>query len=164
MTTGGAWDRPKAALVDAGTSDGGGLVHFVTRPDLTPPSREREPLWPGERRGLHLYERSEDGRIARRRFDPQRQRRSGLDLGPSTPRHHRMDVNVQTYRDKRVLTWWEGAVTDGGYGLGVGMIADTSYRTTHVVRAHHGLQADLHEFNLTSQGTALITAYRTVGR
>lgn len=35
------------------------------------------------------------------------------------------------------------------------------YNTTKTVRAGHELQADLHEFVITSAGTALITAYQT---
>jgi hypothetical protein len=61
---------------------------------------------------------------------------------------------------KPVLTWWEGLLVNG-WGLGRGVIADSSYRTAHVIRAARGLQADLHELFLTPQGAALITAYRT---
>ena len=42
------------------------------------------------------------------------------------------------------------------------MIDDSSYRQMAVVRAANGLSADLHEFRLTPQGTALITAYYPV--
>ena len=42
------------------------------------------------------------------------------------------------------------------------MIEDSSYRQVAVVRAANGLSADLHEFRLTPQGTALITAYYPV--
>ncbi|HET9897826.1 MAG TPA: arylsulfotransferase family protein [Streptosporangiaceae bacterium] len=72
----------------------------------------------------------------------------------------KMDFNCQTYHGKKVLTWWEGKITGAGYGLGVGKIADESYQNIHTVRAGNGLQVDLHEFNLTPQGTALVTAYR----
>jgi hypothetical protein len=72
----------------------------------------------------------------------------------------KMDFNVQTYQGKPVLSWWEGRVLGAGYGEGVGMIADASYQTIHKVNAANGLMADLHEFYLTPQGTALITAYR----
>ena len=42
------------------------------------------------------------------------------------------------------------------------MIYDTSYRPMAVVRAGNGYVADLHEFQLTPQGTALVTAHRKV--
>jgi uncharacterized membrane protein len=42
------------------------------------------------------------------------------------------------------------------------MIYDSSYRQVAVVHGANGLSADLHEFRLTPQGTALITAYYPV--
>ena len=39
------------------------------------------------------------------------------------------------------------------------MIVDSSYRRLAVVRAGNGYQPDLHEFQITPQGTALITVY-----
>jgi hypothetical protein len=72
----------------------------------------------------------------------------------------KMDFNVQEFQGKPVLTWWEGRVLGAGYGEGAGIIADASYQTIHKVNAANGLMADLHELNLTPQGTALITAYR----
>jgi hypothetical protein len=42
------------------------------------------------------------------------------------------------------------------------MIYDSSYRQVALVRAGNGLSADLHEFRLTPQGAAVITAYYPV--
>ncbi|MGH9067602.1 MAG: arylsulfotransferase family protein [Acidimicrobiales bacterium] len=70
------------------------------------------------------------------------------------------DLQVQTYRGKPVLTWWQGKVL-AGYGEGLCHLADSSYRQIATVQAGNGLKADLHELNLTPEGTALITAYRT---
>ncbi len=72
----------------------------------------------------------------------------------------KMNFNAQTYQGKQMLTWWEGKIVAAGFGQGVGVIADSSYQKIHTVHAANGLQADLHEFNVTPQGTALITAYR----
>jgi hypothetical protein len=72
-----------------------------------------------------------------------------------------MNVRVQTYRGHPVLTWWEGDIVNG-YGKGTGQIFDGSYSQVATVRAGNGLDADLHEFLLTPQGTALVTAYKTV--
>ena len=49
----------------------------------------------------------------------------------------------------------------GGYG-GDFVVADQSYREIASVRAGHGEHGDLHEFLLTSRGTALITIYSDV--
>jgi len=70
-----------------------------------------------------------------------------------------LDLNVQTYQGKPVLTWWHGE-TGGYYANGNCYIADSSYRQIAEVRAGNGLMADMHEFNLTSQGTALVDCYQ----
>ncbi len=67
------------------------------------------------------------------------------------------DVRVQTLNGAPVITWWQGGTT-GGIGDGVDVIDDTSYRQRYVVRAGNGLHTDLHEFLLTPQGTAWVTA------
>jgi hypothetical protein len=69
------------------------------------------------------------------------------------------NLEVQEYEGKPVLTWWQGNITVHGFGLGEDFIADDTYTDLAHVRAGNGLQADLHEFQLTPQGTALITAY-----
>ncbi|HWU46507.1 MAG TPA: arylsulfotransferase family protein [Humibacter sp.] len=71
------------------------------------------------------------------------------------------DLRVQTLEGKPVLTYWSGTST-GGHGAGKGTILDATYSPIATVRAGNGLDADLHEFNLTSAGTALLTAYSTV--
>jgi hypothetical protein len=71
------------------------------------------------------------------------------------------DFRVQQYRGKPALTWWQGYL-GAGVGVGEDVIEDASYRRIATVRAANGLAADLHEFRLTPQGTALITAYYPV--
>lgn len=66
---------------------------------------------------------------------------------------------VQEYEGRPVLTWWQGDVSVHGYGLGDDVIADGTYTEIAHVKAGNGDQADLHDFELTPQGTALITAY-----
>ncbi len=68
------------------------------------------------------------------------------------------NLQVQTYRGERVLTYWEGA-EGAGMGFGTGHILDSSYRQIAVVRAGNGVRADLHELQLTPQSTALVTGY-----
>ena len=58
-----------------------------------------------------------------------------------------------------MLTWWQGDISVHGFGLGEDVIADSTYTDIAHVHAGNGLQADLHDFQLTPQGTALITAY-----
>ncbi|HTD08500.1 MAG TPA: arylsulfotransferase family protein, partial [Solirubrobacteraceae bacterium] len=69
------------------------------------------------------------------------------------------NLQVQEYDGQPVLTWWQGDVSVHGFGLGEDVIANNTYTDIEHVRAGNGLEADLHEFQLTPQGTALITAY-----
>ncbi len=76
--------------------------------------------------------------------------------------HAALNVQVQSYQGRSVLTFWEGYVISPGVGVGTGMILDHSYNTIATVNAGNGYQTDLHEFQITPQGTALITAYAPV--
>jgi hypothetical protein len=68
------------------------------------------------------------------------------------------DFKMQYYRGRPVLTWWEGRVIQG-HGIGEYVIFDGSYREIARVRAGNGFRGDLHEFLITPQDTALLTAY-----
>jgi hypothetical protein len=72
------------------------------------------------------------------------------------------DVRVQTYEGKPVLTWWQGS-WNAGIGRGVDVINNTAYEVEKYVQAANGMDADLHEFQITPNGIdALITAYYPV--
>jgi hypothetical protein len=141
----GGWPRPAAA---------GGVAAFVSEPTLKPPTmtvNARGATAPGYvfvttltgpgQRGPMIVD--DDGRIVWFR------RTSEVAI----------DFRVQRYRGQPVLTWWEGTINPAGYGQGVGMIVDSTYKTIATVNAGNGYAADVHEFLLTPQGTALITVY-----
>ncbi|MGO9889541.1 MAG: arylsulfotransferase family protein [Solirubrobacteraceae bacterium] len=67
------------------------------------------------------------------------------------------DFREQYYDGQPVLTWWQGNEA-AGVGSGEDIILNSSYQEIKVVTAGNGLTADLHEFQLTPRGTALITA------
>jgi len=69
------------------------------------------------------------------------------------------NLKVQEYAGKPVLTWWQGDISVHGFGQGEDVILNSAYAEIAHVRAGNGLQADLHDFQLTPQGTALITAF-----
>ncbi|MGH3361539.1 MAG: arylsulfotransferase family protein [Nocardioides sp.] len=71
------------------------------------------------------------------------------------------DLRVQQYRGRPVVTYWTGEFLQG-IGNGKGVLLDEHYQTVAEVRAGNGLLADLHEFRLTSRGTALLTLYPTL--
>lgn len=72
------------------------------------------------------------------------------------------NLAVQRYHGRRVLTWWQGPVTVQAFGLGEGVIADTSYRTIATFHAGNGYKMDIHELALTPEGDALVTVYSPV--
>ena len=151
-----------ATTIPAAGQAGSGVASYVSRPDLRPSTvtitdrthHERvndsprffamaamaDLEYKGEQRGPMLVDRR--GRIVW--YEP------GSD---ST-----FDVQVQRYQGKPVLTRWHGALI-GGYGEGVGEIIDETYATVATVGNVRKLPLDLHEFNLTSRGTALATQY-----
>jgi hypothetical protein len=157
---------PKAG--PATPDDTRGVLHYVTRPDLNPPaitvSRHSGPqagdppyfiLAPA---GYPLTGPGQPGLMILDRyanpvwFAPN----TGF---PADKGMGRMDLQVQTYRGQPVLTWWEGQVKLGvGYGKAV--IADSSYNTIATINGGDGMSADLHEFVISPQDTALITAVR----
>ena len=73
-----------------------------------------------------------------------------------------LNFTKQVYRGQPVLTWSAGIVNAVGITYGTSYIADTSYRVIAKVKAGHGAQTDLHEFSITPQDTALITAHRKI--
>ncbi|MGH3154216.1 MAG: arylsulfotransferase family protein [Streptosporangiaceae bacterium] len=170
-----AWPHPAAAAT-AGpgapdtSDDARGVLHFVTRGDLNPPAvtiahHDRQATAAGgppyfilSPAGYPLTGPGAPGLMILRRdgdlvwYSPN----TGF---PASSGEGRVDLQVQSYRGQPVLTWWEGRVDDGvGYGKAV--IADSSYRTIAVIDGGNGLSADLHEFVITPQDTALITAVR----
>jgi Arylsulfotransferase (ASST) len=80
---------------------------------------------------------------------------------PIKPPDIAADLRVQQYQGKPVLTWWQG-YSGAGVGAGEDEIYDSSYRKIAAVHAGNGLSADLHEFRLSSEDTALITAFYPV--
>ena len=70
------------------------------------------------------------------------------------------NFRTQTYNGKQVLTWFQG-ILGPGFGLGGQYrIMDTSYSPVTSFSAI-GYESDLHEFLLTPQGTALVSAYES---
>ncbi len=78
---------------------------------------------------------------------------------PLPPDTEATNLQVQQYEGKPVLTWWQGHISEHGFGLGEDVIADSTYTDIAHILAGNGLHADLHEFQLTPQNTALVTAY-----
>jgi hypothetical protein len=72
------------------------------------------------------------------------------------------DLQVQSYEGKPVLTWWQGYIPPQGFGLGEEIVAGSNYQTLFHVHAGNGYLADLHDFHLTADDTALLTVFDTI--
>jgi hypothetical protein len=81
---------------------------------------------------------------------------------PMPPGTFAMDLRVQPYRGASDLTWWQGYISSIGVGFGIDEIYDSHYRRVATVRAGNGYSADLHEIDITPQGSAFITAYTLI--
>jgi hypothetical protein len=72
------------------------------------------------------------------------------------------NLQVQQLGGSPVLTWWQGQIPPQGFGMGEEIIDNSSYQQIARVRAGNGYQADLHEFRITPQGTALLTVFNPI--
>jgi hypothetical protein len=130
---------------------------FHSRPDLRPPAvtvTVRSPaVAPGEEFVAPYTGPGEAGPMI---LD----QNGGLVWFKALPTHtSATNFRVQEYEGKPVLTWWQGNISVHGFGQGEDVIADDTYTDIAHVKAGNGVQADLHDFQLTPGGTALITAY-----
>jgi Arylsulfotransferase (ASST) len=130
---------------------------FHSRPDLQPPVLTVTAQSPAVAAGdLFVAPYSGPGQAGPMILDPS----GGLLWFKPLPTHtSATNLEVQQYAGQPVLTWWQGDVTVHGFGLGEGVIADATYTDIAHVHAGNGHQADLHEFQLTPRGSALVTAY-----
>lgn len=67
------------------------------------------------------------------------------------------DLRVVQYGGRPALSWWEGTV-NGGIGSGDFVLLDGTYREVGRIEAGGAIAADLHELQITPQGTALFFA------
>jgi hypothetical protein len=68
------------------------------------------------------------------------------------------NLEEQRYRGQPVLTWWQGGA---GYGS-EDVVMSSSYQPIAVLKGGWGYGPDLHEFQITPQGTALMDAVVSV--
>jgi hypothetical protein len=70
------------------------------------------------------------------------------------------NFSVWEHGGQPVLAWWEGTIeVPLGYGRGEAVVLDTSYRELRRIQAANGEVMDVHELQLTPQGTALFTCH-----
>jgi Arylsulfotransferase (ASST) len=134
-----------------------GIQNFISRPDLHPPavsvSAQSEAVAPGK---VFLAPYSGPGQAGPMILD---QAGNLIWFKPLPANTSATNFQVQEYLGRPALTWWQGSITVHGFGLGQDVIADAGYSEVAHISAGNGYQADLHEFQLTPRGTALITVY-----
>lgn len=72
------------------------------------------------------------------------------------------NLQVQEYEGKPYITYWTGDDSVGGHGAGKYYMLDEHYEVFKTIDAANELDADLHDFRITDQGTALITVYEII--
>jgi len=72
------------------------------------------------------------------------------------------DLQVQEYHGEKYLTFWLGDDRIRGHGAGHFYMLNSSYDVVHQVGAVNGKYADLHEFLITPEGTALIVIFEVI--
>jgi hypothetical protein len=136
------------------------MQHFQSRPQLLPPVVTVTARSPAAAPGLlFAAPYSGPGPSGPMIFDES----GGLVWFDPLPRGtEATNLQVQLLGGQPVLTWWQGRITAQGFGQGEELIDDASYRPIGRVHAGNGLQVDLHDFHITPQGTALLTAFNPI--
>lgn len=118
---------------------------FFSQPSLHPPVVTLSGTDPDPQAGDVFVDANNSIQAGPMILDPQGQ----LVWFKAMRRSAAFNIQVQRYKGRSVLTYWQGRVVrlpTGGFGEGVDLVLDHSYRTVATVRAGHGYQADVHEF------------------
>jgi hypothetical protein len=152
---------PIDELPETGRTTGppGTILHFHSAPGVTPPRIQVFDDSPAARAGgdIFLSVYPGPGQTGPEIMSPSGQLVWFLPLATGT---FATNLGVQSYEGEPVLTWWQGTISHHGFGLGQGEIYNDQYQSVATVSAGNGLAEDLHEFQITPQGTALITAWK----
>ncbi len=132
------------------------IMHFHSRPELQAPSLVVSASSPQSAPGyIFAAPYSGPGPAGPMIFDEA----GNLIWFDPLPSGASANLQVQFEGQTPVLTWWQGRITTQGFGQGEEMIYDSSYRQIGRVHAGNGLKADLHDFHITPEGTALLSAF-----
>jgi len=134
---------------------------FVTRPDLKPPTVKMTNFSTSDTSPAYIL-------LSVNNVIPTDSIQQGLMMvdrqgrliwfHPVSSKLKPFDLNAFTVQGKPALTWWSGELASS-HGVGSGLAVDSSYAPIQRIQAGKGAQLDLHELNITSRGTVLVTAY-----
>jgi hypothetical protein len=151
--------HPDAIVYAAAASakrDPGEMQHFHSRPDLEPPVLVVTARSPQSAQGdIFTAAYAGPGPSGPMIFDES----GNLIWFDALPGGAATNLQVQQLGGKPVLTWWQGHIPSQGFGLGEEIIENTSYQQIGRVHAGNGYKADLHDFHITPQGTAVLTVF-----
>jgi hypothetical protein len=134
--------------------------HFHTAPKLEPPSLTVTARSPQSAPGdIFVAPYTGPGPPGPMIFD---EAGSLVWFNPLAPNLAAANLQVQQLGGQPVLTWWQGYIPPQGFGQGEEIILNSSYQQVGRVHAGNGYKADLHDFKLTPQGTALLTAFHPI--
>jgi Arylsulfotransferase (ASST) len=135
----------------------GDVQTFRSRPDLQPPSVQISGSPSSTAAGdLFVTPSGGPGQWGQMIFDNRGQL---VWFNPLPEGTGTTDLRVQRYRGQSVLTYWQGSITQDGFGVGHDVILDHNYRTVARINAGNGYAADLHEFTISPRSTALISFF-----
>jgi hypothetical protein len=138
-------------------SNPGEVQHFHSRADLQPPAlviTARSPQSaPGD---LFSTPYSGPGQSGPMIFD---EAGNVVWFDPLPSGTEASNLQVQQLDGKPVLSWWQGYIPPQGFGQGEEVIANSAYQQIGRIHGGNGLKADLHDFHISSQGTAVMTVF-----
>ena len=136
------------------------LQHFVSRPDLRPPTVDVTASTGSQAPGdIFLAPYAGPGQYGPMVLDG-----SGklVWFKPIPSGERAADLRVQEYEGHPVLTWWQDPLVSGGRRDAGVVIANSAYKDIAIVRAGNGYQPDLHAFAISPHDTALFTVYDAI--
>jgi hypothetical protein len=136
------------------------VQHFRSRPDLTAPSLVVSARSSSSEAG-YIFTAPYNGPGA---YGPMIFDEAGnlIWFDPMPPETAATNLQVQQLEGKPVLTWWQGYIPPQGFGEGEEIIFNSNYRQVARVHAGNGYKADLHDFHLLGNDTALLTAFSPI--
>jgi hypothetical protein len=139
------------------SKDPGEKMHFHSRPGLEPPgvvvSHTSSTSSPGD---IFTAPYNGPGQAGPMIFD---EAGNLVWFDPVGPEEAAANLQVQQLGSQPVLTWWQGYIPPQGFGQGEEIIANSAYHEIGRIHAGNGYKVDLHDFHLTPQGTAVLTAF-----
>jgi hypothetical protein len=134
--------------------------HFVTRPDLQPPTLTVNTSTGTPEPGLIITTPRGGPQVGPLLVD---NTGSPVWFNPVANVDFVTDAKVVTYQGQSDLAWWQGQLLDNGHGAGTYELVNNHYQPVAAINAGNGDQTDLHDMLITPQNTAIVMAYVPVG-